>query len=84
MKREVSVKVEQWSDNEVVGVLIFSKNCPDGQLKAVLKQLWEEIYDYVEEQSRDFDYEGIGVFINGIHAHIFDRNWVCYLGQGGH
>ena len=53
-----------------------------GELRATLNRLRGEIFDYIEDDYTTVDYNCVGVFLNGTQAHIFDKEWVGYMGCG--
>ena len=53
-----------------------------GELRATLNRLRGEIFDYIEDDYTTVEYDCVGVFLNGTQAHIFDKEWVGYIGCG--
>ena len=53
-----------------------------GELRATLNRLRGEIFDYIEDDYTTVEYDCVGVFLNGRQAHIFDKEWVGYMGCG--
>lgn len=54
----------------------------EGELRATLNRLRGEIFDYIEDDYTTVEYDCVGVFLNGTQAHIFDKEWVGYMGCG--
>ena len=54
----------------------------EGELRATLNRLRGEIFDYIEDDYTTIEYGCVGVFLNGTQVHIFDKEWVGYMGCG--
>ena len=53
-----------------------------GELRATLNRLRGEIFDYIEDDYTTVEYDCVGVFINGVQAHIFDDEYLGFWGCG--
>ena len=53
-----------------------------GELRATLNRLRGEIFDYIEDDYTTVEYDCVGVFLNGIQAHIFDDEYLGFWDCG--
>ena len=54
----------------------------EGELRATLNRLRGEIFDYIEDDYTTVEYDCVGVFLNGVQAHIFDDEYLGFWGCG--
>ena len=52
------------------------------ELRATLNRLRGEIFDYIEDDYTTVEYDCVGVFLNGVQAHIFDDEYLGFWGCG--
>ena len=77
----VKIAVEDMVDDEH-WTISFRKIYEKGELRSTLQSLKKEISDYIREDYTVRSFDCVGVFLNEIQAHIFDKEWVGYMGCG--
>ena len=80
---KVTIKIEK--ENlliERTSVIDFEAFYGDGELRKVLRDLRLSIFESMEEDYTSNDYNCVGVFINGVQAHIFDKEYMGFWGCG--
>ena len=77
----VKIAVEDMVDDEH-WTIFFRRTYERGELRSTLQSLKKEISDYIREDYTVRNFDCVGVFLNGIQAHIFDKEWVGCMGCG--
>lgn len=77
----VKITVEDMVDDEH-WTISFRRVYEKGELRSTLQSLKKEISDYIREDYTVRNFDCVGVFLNGIQAHIFDKKWVGDMGCG--
>lgn len=76
---KVAIRIEIEEEDILID---FEAPYGKGELRATLNRLRGEIFDYIEDDYTTVEYDCVGVFLNGVQAHIFDKEWVGYMGCG--
>ena len=80
---KVTIKIEK--ENlliERTSVIDFEAFYGDGELRKVLRDLRRSIFESMEDDYTSNDYNCVGVFLNGVQAHIFDDEYLGFWGCG--
>ena len=80
---KVTIKIEK--ENlliERTSVIDFEAFYGDGELRKVLRDLKYDVFQSMEDDYTSNDYNCVGVFINGVQAHIFDDEYLGFWGCG--
>ena len=80
---KVTIKIEK--ENlliERTSVIDFEAFYGDGELRKVLRDLRRSIFESMEDDYTSNDYSCVGVFLNGVQAHIFDDEYLGFWGCG--
>lgn len=67
---------------EKTNIVDFEAPCGKGELRKVLRDLKRDVFEAMEEDYTSNDYNCVGVFLNGVQAHIFDDEYLGFWGCG--
>ena len=80
---KISIKIEK--ENfliEKIDIVEFEAPYGKGELRKVLRDLKRDVFEAMEEDYTSNDYNCVGVFLNGVQAHIFDDEYLGFWGCG--
>ena len=83
MNNKVMIKIEKETLLiEKISVVEFEAPYGKGELRKVLRDLRRSVFESMENDYTSNDYNCVGIFINGVQAHIFDDEYLGFWGCG--
>lgn len=67
---------------EKISIVEFEAPYGKGELRKVLRDLKRNVFESMEDDYTSNDDNCVGVFINGVQAHIFDNEFLGFWGCG--